>query len=63
MNMPCISRAAYYKQVDIILEALQCEATEELKSAGQRRRPLIMEENGVSDSTHIIDAAFSFDST
>ena len=34
MNMPCLSRAAYYKQVDVILEALECEATEELKSAG-----------------------------
>ena len=42
---------------------LECEATEELKSAGQRLRQLIMEENGVSDSTDIIDAAVSFDGT
>ena len=62
MNMPCLSRAAYYKQVDVILEALECEATEELESAGQRLRQLIMEENGVSDSTDIIDAV-SFDGT
>ncbi|CAH3044662.1 unnamed protein product [Pocillopora meandrina] len=63
MNMPCLSRAAYYKQVDVILEALESEAKEELKGAGQRLRKLIMEENGISDSTTIIDAAVSFDGT
>ena len=64
MNMPCLSRAAYYKQVAIILEALECEATEELKSTDQRLRQLIMEENGVSDSTDInIDGAVSFNGT
>lgn len=63
MNMPCLSRAAYYKQVDTILEALECEATEELKSAGQRLQELIMEENDISDCTAIIDAAVSFDGT
>jgi len=63
MNMPCLSRAAYYKQVDVILEALEDEAKEELVSAGQRLRPLVMEENGKPDSTAIIDVAVSFDGT
>ena len=63
MNMHCLSRAAYYKQVDVILEALESEVKEVLKGAGQRLQKLIMEENGISDSTAIIDAAVSFDGT
>ena len=63
MNMPCLSRAAYYKQMDVILEALEDEAKEELVRAGQRLRQQVMEENGESDSTAIIDAAVSFDGT
>ncbi|CAH3151616.1 unnamed protein product [Pocillopora meandrina] len=38
MNMPCLSRAAYYKQVDVILEALESEAKEELKEFEEWRR-------------------------
>jgi len=49
--------------VDVILEALEDEAKEELVSAGQRLRPLVMEENGKPDSTAIIDVAVSFDGT
>ena len=64
MNISCLSKAAsYYKQMDVILEALECKATQELKSEGQSLQQLIMEANGVSDNTDIIDAAVSFDST
>ena len=61
--MPCLSTRAYYKQVDNILEALEDEAREELVSAGQRLQQIIMEEDGESDSTSIVDVAVSFDGT
>ena len=61
--MPCLSTCAYYKQVDNILEALEDEAREELVSAGQRLQQIIMEEDGESDSTSIVDVAVSFDGT
>jgi len=57
MNKPCLSRAAYYKQVDAILEASEGKGTKKLKRVGQRLRKLIMQENGVKESTAIIDAA------
>jgi len=36
MNMPCLSKAAYYKQVDNILEALKDEARADMRRAGER---------------------------
>ena len=45
MNMPCLSKSAYYKQVDNILEALESEAKEDMKNAGERLRQQILEEN------------------
>lgn len=63
MNMPCMAKAAYYKQVEKILEAQEDEAQQELRNAGQRLRKLILEENNESDSTAILDAAVSFDGT
>lgn len=63
MNMPCLSKNAYYKQVDTILDVLEGETKEELVRAGQRLRKLIMEENGDLDDTKVLDAAVSFDGT
>ena len=34
MNMPCLTRSAYYKQVDKILDAFEEEALEEMKKVG-----------------------------
>ena len=63
-NMPCLSRAAYYKQVDIIADTLKCVAQEELVSAGQRLRELVSKETGQEFSdTDVIDVAVSFDGT
>ena len=36
MNMPCLSKPAYYKQVDNILEALEDEAKEDMRKAGEK---------------------------
>ena len=36
MNIPCITKTAYYKQVDNILEALEVEAKEEMRKARER---------------------------
>ena len=36
MNMPCLSKNAYYKQVDTILDVLEGETKEELVRVGQR---------------------------
>lgn len=63
MNMPCLSKRAYYKQVETILDVLESVTKEELLSAGQKLRKLITEENGESDTGNVIDAAVSFDGT
>ena len=63
MNMPCISTRAYYKQVDSILEVLEDEAREELTSAGQWLRQLILQEDDELENTATLDAAVSFDGT
>ena len=36
MNMPCITKTAYYQHVETILEALELEAKDDMKQAGQR---------------------------
>jgi hypothetical protein len=36
MNMPCISRTSYYKQLKVILEAQEDEAQAEMRSAGKK---------------------------
>ena len=38
MNMPCLSEPAYYKQVDAILKALEAEANNEMRQAGERKK-------------------------
>ena len=50
MNMPCMSKQAYYKQVDIILGAQESDALAELLKAGERLRNLFNVEND-TDST------------
>ena len=47
--MPCLSKPAYKKQVDNILEALEDEAKEEMRKAGVRFRRQILEENPEKD--------------
>ena len=49
MNMPCLSKPIYKKQVDNILEALEDEAKEEMRKAGARFRRQILEENPEKD--------------
>ena len=63
MNMPCLSLSAYHNQVDTILDGLEDVTKEELVNADQRLRKLLIEENGESDSTTVLDAAVSFDGT
>jgi len=63
MNMPCMSTSAYYKQVDRILGIAQDYTMEELKSAGQRLRNIILDENSELHINETLDAAVSFDGT
>ena len=63
MNMPCISKPAYSKQVENILEAQEEEVCAEITRAGQRLHQLISEESNQSEEGHIVDAAVSFDGT
>ena len=63
MNMPCLTKTAYYKQVDNILDALEDEAKEEMRKAGERLRQHILDENPEKDENEILDAAVSFDGT
>ena len=63
MNMPCLTKTAYYKQVDNILEALEDEAKEEMRKSAERLRQHILDENPDKDENDILDAAVSFDGT
>ena len=72
MNMPCMSKQAYYKQVDIILGAQESEALAELLKAGERLRNLFNVENDTDstlgadtneDSNDPLDVTVSFDGT
>ena len=63
MNMPCLSKPAYYKQLDKILEALEDEAKEDMRKAGERLRQQILEENPEKDLDDTLDAVVSFDGT
>ena len=63
MNMPCLTKTAYYKQVDNVLEALEDEAKEEMRKSAERLRQQILDENPDKDENDILDAAVSFDGT
>lgn len=47
MNMPCITKTAYYQHVETILDALELEAENDMKQAGQRLRQHILPEIAV----------------
>ena len=47
--MPCLSKPAYKKQVENILEALEDEAKEDMRKAGARFWRQILEENPGKD--------------
>ena len=69
MNMPCISKTAYYNQVNIILGAQEAEA--ELLKAAEKLRKLLEDEDDTDRDPGdmskggygITDVTVSFDST
>ena len=63
MNMPCISKVAYYKQLEVIMEAQEDEAQEEMNRAGQKLHQTVLEESDEQDSNAVVDVAVSFDGT
>jgi hypothetical protein len=63
MNMPCMTKGAYYKQLDIVLSALENEAKDEMKKAADRLRAKHFLESGEEDNGEIVDVAVSFDGT
>ena len=64
MNMPCISKTAYYKQLEIILEAQEYEAQAEMIEAGQKLHQIRQGEHEESeDIDAVLDTAVSFDGT
>ena len=63
MNMPCMSKSSYYQHLETILVALEAEAQDEMKQAGERLRERIIKENGCEDKSSVVDAAVSFDGT
>ena len=62
MNMPCLSKTANYQHVEIILDALEFEALEDMRAAGQRLREHILE-SGEQNTDTVVDAAVTFDGT
>lgn len=63
MNMPCLSKTAYYQHVETIMTALEGEAKDEMRAAGQRLRTLILNESDDKESESTLDVAVSFDGT
>ena len=63
MDMPCMSKRTYYQHLETILDALEAEAKDEMKQAGERLRERLIEENGGGDESSVTDAAVSFDGT
>lgn len=63
MNMPCLSKAAYHKQVENIQVALEEEAKEEMKQAGEELHEYMSHENGKTNDGDVLDVAVSFDGT
>jgi hypothetical protein len=61
MNMPCISKPAYQKQMESILSVLEEEADEEMKIAANEVYEL-MKSNETADDG-VVDVAVSFDGT
>lgn len=55
-------KTAYYKQEDNILDALQDQAKEETRKAGEQLQQHILDENLDKGENDILDAAVSFDS-
>ena len=41
MNKPCMTKTAYYQQVDNGLQSVEAEVNEEMKNAGQRLHSMI----------------------
>ncbi|XP_032225581.2 uncharacterized protein LOC125561399 [Nematostella vectensis] len=61
MNMPCVSKAAYYKQLDIIVNAQEEEGRREMCSAAKRLRQKLIGDDG--KEFELLDVAVSFDGT
>ena len=61
MNMLSLSKPAYYKPVDNILEALGDEARADMRRTGERLRQQILEENPEKDHDDTLDAVVSCD--
>ena len=63
MNMPCMSKTAYYQHLETIVTALEREAKEEMKEAAKNLREQILKENDCEDTNSVVDIAVSFDGT
>ena len=60
-----MTKTAYYnyKQLDNVFDAVEAEAEEEMKRAGQRLRETNLQETEGFDENDILDVAVSFDGT
>jgi len=63
INMPCLSKTAYYQHVETILDALEFEALEDMRAAGPRLREHILKESGEQNTDTVVDAAVRFHGT
>ena len=61
--MPCLTKSAYYKQLESILAALEVECKEEIKRVGQKIREKVLEDNQEIDEGQPVDITVSLDGT
>ena len=63
MNMPCLTKGAYYKQLESIMAVLENECNEEMKRVGRNVRRKVLDENQENDEGQPADIPLSFDGT
>ena len=55
MNMPCLRKGAYYKQLESIMAVLEVECCEEMKQVGANIHKMVLQENQEIDEGQLVD--------
>ena len=63
MKMPCLTKGAYYKQLESIVAVLEVECSEEMKRVSANIHKMVLEENQEIDEGQPVDILVSFDGT
>ena len=62
LNLPCLDKKSYYKQMNSIVSTIKNAASKEMSSAGKRLRQMLEKDEIVTEES-LLDIAVSFDGT